>query len=379
MASQNPGTKMPSRPAPRVPPNQNISQSYESPPDPFSPPKMKLDISKDKKRAPPRPPPPRLNTNQGSNHFRSIFGSSKRNPKKGAATAIVKPLPPSTTNIIPTGTLIDLQTPPSSPKSQKYYSESIWSSGNVSKNSSPFESGFEDDFSSIISSATTTPTADIWSDISPDKSEPFEVNPIKLIPPPSTVATSRPTIICVPKAKPSRPPPPRLDGSPPMPSMPPPPPPPNLLEVLTKGPEIPPRPLTPYEPKNDAGLPTCKAQYDYDSNHPDDLQFKTGDVITILNKEGDEWFKGRLKGNEGIFPASYVTLLPNSVKKPLMTVIALFSFAPCSWDDLELQEGDQIEVLDRVNDDWLYGECMGKRGQFPECYVQDISALADDD
>lgn len=69
------------------------------------------------------------------NHFRSIFGSTKRNPKKCAATAIVKPLPqaPAPTPVIPTGTLIDLQTPPSSPKSQRHHVDSIWSLNRSSK------------------------------------------------------------------------------------------------------------------------------------------------------------------------------------------------------------------------------------------------------
>lgn len=371
--------KVPNRPAPGVPlnrrPPQKKPETNDWPPDPFSPPRLKTDSSKEKRKAPPRPPPPRVNTNNGSNHFRSIFGSSKRNPKKGAATAIVKPMPPSSTPIIPTGTLIDLQTPPSSPKSQKCNTESIWSVSSSYKTSSTFESGFEDDFGSLLSSGATTPGTDLLSDLSPDKTEPFEVQPLKTV---VSAVTSRPTIICVPKAKPARPPPPQLDGSPPMPSIPPPPPPPDLLQVLTSGPELPPRPSTQYQPKDSSATPSCTAMYDYDSTHPDDLQFKAGDVIHLIGKEGDEWLRGRLRGKEGIFPASYVSMSESS-NQSLMTVIALFPFHPDSWDDLELQEGDTVTVLDRVNKDWLYGECCGRRGLFPECLVQDISYLTDEE
>lgn len=39
------------------------------------------------------------------------------------------------------------------------------------------------------------------------------------------------------------------------------------------------------------------------------------------------------------------------------------------------QEGDCVRVLRRINDDWLYGECNGRRGQFPSSFVSDVSAL----
>lgn len=37
-----------------------------------------------------------------------------------------------------------------------------------------------------------------------------------------------------------------------------------------------------------------------------------------------------------------------------------------------LQEGDTVRILKRINDDWLYGECNGKRGQFPASFVSSI-------
>lgn len=37
-----------------------------------------------------------------------------------------------------------------------------------------------------------------------------------------------------------------------------------------------------------------------------DLPFKKGDIITILAKDDEEWWKGRLKITEGMFPRNYV-------------------------------------------------------------------------
>jgi hypothetical protein len=37
-----------------------------------------------------------------------------------------------------------------------------------------------------------------------------------------------------------------------------------------------------------------------------------------------------------------------------------------------LQEGDEIQVLRKINEDWLYGECNGSRGQFPSNFVTEL-------
>lgn len=50
----------------------------------------------------------------------------------------------------------------------------------------------------------------------------------------------------------------------------------------------------------------CKADYDYTSAEKDELTIKPGDVITIITRHDDGWWKGELKGKVGLFPASYV-------------------------------------------------------------------------
>lgn len=59
------------------------------------------------------------------------------------------------------------------------------------------------------------------------------------------------------------------------------------------------------------GVGRCIALYDFDAVQPGDLSFKQGDVITILEKSGstDTWWKGKLNGREGIFPANRVELV----------------------------------------------------------------------
>jgi hypothetical protein len=48
------------------------------------------------------------------------------------------------------------------------------------------------------------------------------------------------------------------------------------------------------------------AIYDYVGQHCDELTIRPGDVIQVLHKQDDGWWKGELNGNVGIFPATYV-------------------------------------------------------------------------
>jgi len=102
------------------------------------------------------------------------------------------------------------------------------------------------------------------------------------------------------------PPPPPMTGGPPPPPPPmtggPPPPPPPM----TGGPPPPPPPMMGSSKKKG---PTCTALYDYTGEVDEDLSFSAGDVITITKPDdGSGWIEGELKGQIGIFPASYVEL-----------------------------------------------------------------------
>uniref|UniRef100_A0A672RZY9 Neutrophil cytosol factor 2-like n=1 Tax=Sinocyclocheilus grahami TaxID=75366 RepID=A0A672RZY9_SINGR len=51
------------------------------------------------------------------------------------------------------------------------------------------------------------------------------------------------------------------------------------------------------------------ALYSYDSSTPEDLDFKQGNIITVLSKVNDEWLEGQCNGKIGIFPSSFVKAL----------------------------------------------------------------------
>lgn len=56
---------------------------------------------------------------------------------------------------------------------------------------------------------------------------------------------------------------------------------------------------------NRAILYQMVALYDYNAQGPEDLEFSEGDTIDILGEVNDEWLEGHVAGNIGIFPRSF--------------------------------------------------------------------------
>uniref|UniRef100_A0A3Q3EFC1 Osteoclast-stimulating factor 1 n=1 Tax=Labrus bergylta TaxID=56723 RepID=A0A3Q3EFC1_9LABR len=57
-------------------------------------------------------------------------------------------------------------------------------------------------------------------------------------------------------------------------------------------------------------LGKCKALYDFTPEHDDELVLKEGDLLDIYGKEENGWWFGKLNGETGHFPSTYVEELP---------------------------------------------------------------------
>lgn len=51
----------------------------------------------------------------------------------------------------------------------------------------------------------------------------------------------------------------------------------------------------------------CIAQYDYKAARDDELNIFNGDVIDIIEKRDDGWWRGQLANSIGLFPSTFVT------------------------------------------------------------------------
>jgi len=54
-------------------------------------------------------------------------------------------------------------------------------------------------------------------------------------------------------------------------------------------------------------FPVAKGMWAFTAENPNEISFNAGDSIEILEQNGD-WWKGRVNGKEGLFPANYVKL-----------------------------------------------------------------------
>ncbi|XP_029294491.1 GRB2-related adapter protein 2a [Cottoperca gobio] len=62
-------------------------------------------------------------------------------------------------------------------------------------------------------------------------------------------------------------------------------------------------------PPQRASTLQVKALYDFKAEEEDELGFGAGDIIEVLDRSDASWWKGRLRGKNGLFPANYTLQL----------------------------------------------------------------------
>ncbi|KAJ6651635.1 hypothetical protein lerEdw1_020767 [Lerista edwardsae] len=60
------------------------------------------------------------------------------------------------------------------------------------------------------------------------------------------------------------------------------------------------------KPKPQPRFPQCRALYAYDAQDTDELSFNADDFIEIIKEDPSGWWRGRIRGKEGLFPGNYV-------------------------------------------------------------------------
>uniref|UniRef100_A0A4W6EL34 Intersectin 2a n=1 Tax=Lates calcarifer TaxID=8187 RepID=A0A4W6EL34_LATCA len=101
------------------------------------------------------------------------------------------------------------------------------------------------------------------------------------------------------------------------------------------------------------------------------LSLSSGDAITAVLQQRDEWWLGQLNGTQGWFPKSYVTLETGGNLEGKYKYVALYTYESPEAGDLTFVEGDVVMVTEREGE-WWRG-CIGDHlGVFPSNYVRPV-------
>ncbi|XP_044311033.1 sorbin and SH3 domain-containing protein 2 isoform X44 [Varanus komodoensis] len=173
------------------------------------------------------------------------------------------------------------------------------------------------------------------------------------------------------------------------------------------------QPARPPPPAHIAEIGEAVAKYNFNADTNVELSLRKGDKIILLRRVDQNWYEGKLPGTnrQGIFPVSYVEILKkNAAKgadehsappipqsyssdrihslgacKPQRPVLAheiihsggepfqvLYNYTPRNEDELELREGDVIDVMEKCDDGWFVGTSRRTKffGTFPGNYVK---------
>uniref|UniRef100_UPI00398EED14 vinexin-like n=1 Tax=Pristiophorus japonicus TaxID=55135 RepID=UPI00398EED14 len=130
-------------------------------------------------------------------------------------------------------------------------------------------------------------------------------------------------------------------------------------------------------------MKAARAKFDFQAQSPKELTLQKGDVIYIHKELDQNWLKGEHHGRLGIFPTSYVEIIPATekptpIKSPPVQLlehgeaVAIFSFKGDLSVELSFRKGETISLIRRVDDNWFEGRITGtnRQGIFPANYVQ---------
>ncbi|XP_042663553.1 sorbin and SH3 domain-containing protein 2 isoform X5 [Tyto alba] len=173
------------------------------------------------------------------------------------------------------------------------------------------------------------------------------------------------------------------------------------------------QPARPPPPAQIGEIGEAIAKYNFSADTNVELSLRKGDRVILLKRVDQNWYEGKIPGTnrQGIFPVSYVEVMNKNTSKsvedypdppipqsyssdrihqlsstkPQRPVLshenihsggepfqALYNYTPRNEDELELREGDVIDVMEKCDDGWFVGTSRRTKlfGTFPGNYVK---------
>ncbi|XP_063400235.1 dynamin-binding protein-like [Mytilus trossulus] len=116
-----------------------------------------------------------------------------------------------------------------------------------------------------------------------------------------------------------------------------------------------------------------RAVYDFETQHPKEINLKKGDIIKVTKIIDGNWLHGINRNVEGNFPSSFVEKISMPVVTPGQMVFGAIENFPAQQDgDLEFRKGMVIEGTERIDDNWWRGKIGTQSGIFPTTHVIEL-------
>ncbi|KAK3744578.1 hypothetical protein QZH41_004992 [Actinostola sp. cb2023] len=93
------------------------------------------------------------------------------------------------------------------------------------------------------------------------------------------------------------------------------------------------------------------AKFNYKPRNNDELELNKGDRIFVLEKEHDGWWKGRCGYKQGWFPSNYAEESEQPEEKLSFKVVALYPFSSSNEEELSFQKDETLDILRQPDGD----------------------------
>ncbi|XP_029949141.1 sorbin and SH3 domain-containing protein 2 [Salarias fasciatus] len=168
------------------------------------------------------------------------------------------------------------------------------------------------------------------------------------------------------------------------------------------------QPIRPPPPAHVREIGEAVARYNFNADTNVELSLRKGERVIVIRQVDQNWYEGKIPDTtkQGIFPVSYVDIVKrsparssshhidphgySSSRTPTSTPVkrlvqdalhgggepyqALYNYMPRNEDELELREGDVVDVMEKCDDGWFVGTSRRSKlfGTFPGNYVKQL-------
>ncbi|XP_036952560.1 sorbin and SH3 domain-containing protein 2 isoform X4 [Acanthopagrus latus] len=168
------------------------------------------------------------------------------------------------------------------------------------------------------------------------------------------------------------------------------------------------QPIRPPPPAHVREIGEAVARYNFNADTNVELSLRKGERVIVIRQVDQNWYEGKIPDTtkQGIFPVSYVDIVKRSPSKssthhidphgypgnrtpsstPIKRLVqdalqgggdpyqAVYNYMPRNEDELELKEGDVVDVMEKCDDGWFVGTSRRSKlfGTFPGNYVKQL-------